>query len=111
MDSEENETMEIDVAAILAKKYPGLSGWEVVDNVIVQWPDGVEKPSQDDLESWWAEIEGELIRSRIQAERQARYTVETDPLFFKAMRGEIPLDDWEAAVEQIRQDLPYSEEF
>jgi len=38
-----------------------------------------------------------MIRSRIQAERQARFSLETDPLFFKA------------AVEQIQQELPYPE--
>lgn len=97
----------MDVAAILAMKFGKVSGWEVIDNVITKWPEGVDRPTQENLEAWWPEIEAEMIMKRIQAERQARYAAETDGLFFKAMRGEIPLEEWEAAIEKIREELPY----
>ncbi len=53
-----------------------------------------------------------LKSEQLQAEKQraAAYTVEADPLFFKAQRGEVNMDDWTAKVEEIRQRYPYPAE-
>lgn len=48
--------------------------------------------------------------SRIQGHRESRaaaYATESDPLWFKAQRGEIPIEAWHAKVEEIRQRYPY----
>jgi hypothetical protein len=42
----------------------------------------------------------------IDALRKAAYTAEADPLFFKAQRGEIDIQEWHDAVERIRQRYP-----
>jgi hypothetical protein len=39
--------------------------------------------------------------------RAAAYAAEADPLFFKAQRGEVSMDDWTAKVEEIRERYPY----
>ena len=43
-----------------------------------------------------------------QAQRQAAYTVEADPLFFKWQAGEGTKEDWEAKREEIRARYPYA---
>jgi hypothetical protein len=45
-----------------------------------------------------------------QRNRAAAYAVEADPLFFKAQRGEVSMDDWTAKVEEIRARYPYPSE-
>ena len=42
-----------------------------------------------------------------QRNRAAAYAAEADPLFFKAQRGEVSMDDWTAKVEEIRARYPY----
>jgi hypothetical protein len=41
--------------------------------------------------------------------RQAAYTQEADPLFFKWQAGEATKEEWEAKREEIRQRFPYPE--
>jgi len=45
-----------------------------------------------------------------QRNRAAAYATEADPLFFKAQRGEVSMDDWTAKVEEIRARYPYPTE-
>jgi hypothetical protein len=47
---------------------------------------------------------------KAQRERAAAYSTEADPLFFKVQRGEVPQEEWEAKIEEIRQRYPYPEE-
>lgn len=51
----------------------------------------------------------QLIKAAEQAERnrKAAYITESDPLFFKAQRGEATMDEWLAKVEEIGQRFPY----
>lgn len=41
--------------------------------------------------------------------RAAAYKEETDALFFKAQRGEIPITDWLTAVDSVKSRYPYKE--
>jgi len=48
-------------------------------------------------------------RSRIESNRQSRaeaYREESDPLFFKAQRGEATTEEWLAKVNEIKQRFP-----
>ena len=38
--------------------------------------------------------------------RQAAYTAESDPLFFKAQRGEATMEEWQAKVAEIKARFP-----
>lgn len=76
----------------------------------LEWKDEVQsEPTQ-------AEIDAELVRlaqehpfKEAQANRALAYKEESDALFFKAQRGEIPLAEWEAKVAEIRARFPYPE--
>jgi len=43
----------------------------------------------------------------IEYKRKARYLNETDPLFFQFQRGTGTKDEWLAAIEVVKQELPY----
>ena len=45
-----------------------------------------------------------------EANRQAAYTQEADPLFFKYQRGEATEQEWLDKIEEIRRRYPYPEE-
>ena len=38
--------------------------------------------------------------------RKAAYTAESDPLFFKAQRGEATMEEWQAKVAEIKARFP-----
>ena len=42
--------------------------------------------------------------------RAAAYAAESDPIFFKAQRGEATMDDWRTAVAAIQLSFPYPDE-
>jgi hypothetical protein len=46
---------------------------------------------------------------QVEAQRRARYQSETDGMFFAAQRDGGDLTEWQAAVNQIKADLPYPE--
>lgn len=46
------------------------------------------------------------ITAAVDAARQAAYTAEADPLFFKAQRGEATMDAWQAKVAEIKARFP-----
>jgi hypothetical protein len=52
-------------------------------------------------------VEAKAAQLQAQQQRAAAYAAEADPLFFKAQRGEVSMDDWTAAVEAIRARFPY----
>ena len=44
------------------------------------------------------------------ANRANAYAQESDPLFFKAQRGEATIEEWQAKVDEIRDRFPYPED-
>ena len=102
-----------DYALVLSREYPGRE-WSLNGNdyaTLTMHDDG-PKPTKAKLDSLWPKVERDVELDSIRAAREARYRHETDPMFMKVQRGEdgVTLDDWKAAVEQIRADLPYPEE-
>jgi predicted P-loop ATPase len=73
----------------------------------LEWLDANQTQPSD------AEIEAEVARltalkpARIATEnRRAAYMAESDPLFFKAQRGEATMDEWQAKVAEIKTRFP-----
>jgi hypothetical protein len=73
----------------------------------LEWLDANQTQPSD------AEIEAEVARltalepARIATEnRRAAYMAESDPLFFKAQRGEATMDEWQAKVVEIKTRFP-----
>lgn len=103
---------DIDYAAVLTAIRPG-TAWTLNGDTYagLTWLDDSPKPTKATLEAAWPQVQYERQLAAVKAARQARYQAETDPLYFKAMRGEddVTVDDWKAAVAAIQADLPYPE--
>ncbi len=96
-----------DYAAVLTAEYPGRE-WSLNGNdysTLVMHDDG-PKPTKATLDFKWAAVELARETKQIEDARRARYQAETDGLYFEAMRGDGDLTAWNAAVAQIRADLP-----
>jgi hypothetical protein len=70
--------------------------WTQVWLVSAATPEEIEQRREDAL-------------ATIRSQRAEAYREESDPLFFKAERGEGTKADWEAKVEEIRSRYPYPE--
>jgi hypothetical protein len=99
-----------DYAAVLIAEYPG-SEWSLEGESYagLTWLSDTPKPTQAELDAAWPAVQSARDIAAVQQARAARYRVETDPLFFKAQRGEdgVTIEAWEAAVDAIRAELPY----
>ena len=75
--------------------------------------DELEWLDQSQTQPTDAEIDAEVARlialepARIATEnRRAAYIAEADPLFFKAQRGEVTMEEWQAKVADIKARFP-----
>jgi hypothetical protein len=75
--------------------------------------DSLEWPEQEQSKPTDAEIEAEVARLtalepiRVAEEkRKSAYIAESDPLFFKAQRGESTMEEWAAKVQEIKYRFP-----
>ena len=68
-------------------------GWPVTDGAITA--PVVTAPTNEQLTA--------IAKER----RQRAYSMEADPLFFKAQRGEATTDEWTAKVAEIKARFPY----
>jgi chlorite dismutase len=97
----------IDYSLILFKKYPNykwvLEG-ESYDGLI--WNSNSKKPTKDELDSFWDEIQKEQSNISVNRKRIDAYRNESDPLFFKAQRGEATMQEWQAKVAEIKARFP-----
>jgi len=57
-----------------------------------------------------AAVEAEAQRMEARQARAAAYASESDPLFFKAQRGEATIEEWQSTVADIRARFPYPNE-
>ena len=98
-----------DYAAVLTAIRPG-SEWSINNNdyATLEWYSDSPKPTKKTLDDAWPQVEYEQQLAAVKAARQARYQAETDPMFMKVQRAEdgVTLEDWKAAVDAIRADLP-----
>jgi hypothetical protein len=76
---------------------------DCTDATQIIWHDDTEPVTQAELDAKMAEPD---LRE-IKAQRAAAYRNESDPLLFKAQRGEATMEEWQAAVEEIRARYPY----
>ena len=74
------------------------------------WLDDSPKPSKKTLDDAWPQVQYEREYAQVEQARRARYQAETDGIYMAAVRDDLPLDDWKAAVAAIKADLPYPEE-
>jgi hypothetical protein len=99
-----------DYAAVLTANYPG-SEWNLNgDNYDgLTWLSDTPKPTQEELDAAWPQVQYQQQRAEIETQRRNAYTQEADPLFFSYQRGEATEQDWLDAVESIKARYPYPE--
>ena len=77
----------------------------------LEWLDQNQtEPTAEEIAAEAARLEANEPLRIAQQQRAAAYAAEADPLFFKAQRGEVSMDDWTAKVEEIRARYPYPTE-
>lgn len=92
--------MPADALEISAELYSELMAGQAVGKVIFADHNGL--PALSDP----PEPTAEQIAAAVQALRSIAYRDESDPLFFKAQRGEATMDEWLAKVEEIKARIP-----
>jgi hypothetical protein len=74
----------------------------------LEWLDQLQtQPTEAEIQAELDRLIAEQPLKIAQNQRAAAYAVEADPLFFKAQRGEIAIDEWHAKVAEIRARFPY----
>ena len=99
-----------DYAAVLAAIRPG-AAWTLDGDEYagLTWLDDSPKPTKKTLDDAWPQVQYDNEYAAVEAARRARYQAETDGIYMAAVRDDLPLDDWKAAVAAIKADLPYPE--
>ena len=99
----------MDIALILTKRYPDTQ-WTLNGDSYsgLTWlSEDVAKPTLEDLQAEWADVQNEAETARIQGLRKAAYIDESDPIFFDYQRGEATEQNWLDAVQAIKDRYPY----
>ena len=60
-----------------------------------------------ELDALWSEVQAEVERGRVEAQRRAAYAVEADPIFFQYQRGDATEQEWLDAVQAVKDRYPY----
>jgi hypothetical protein len=98
----------IDYAAILSANYAGaqwtLDG-ETYDGLT--WLDETSKPTQDELDAAWPQVEYNNQVAAVETTRRTQYEAQSDGLFFEWQRGTNTKEAWEAAVQAVKDANPY----
>ncbi len=68
-----------------------------------------EEAQRDAEEVAWAAGAKDRNNEKMKKKRAAAYSVEADPLFFKAQRGEVTMEEWQNKVAEIKTRFPYQE--
>lgn len=97
----------IDYTQILSINYAG-SKWMLNGDSYngLTWLSNTPKPTQAELDALWESTQTTVANQQADANRHAAYVAESDPLFFKAQRGEGTMADWEAKVAEIKARYP-----
>lgn len=97
----------IDYAQILSVNYAG-SQWSLNGDSYdgLTWLSGTPKPTQSELDALWSSTQATIQTEQAQRQRAAAYVAESDPLFFKAQRGEATMEEWQAKIVEIKTRYP-----
>lgn len=97
----------IDYAQILSINYAGAQ-WLLTDDSYdsLTWLSDTPKPTQAELDALWPSTQATIKTKKTQRQRAVAYAAESDPLFFKAQRGEATMEEWKAKVAEIKARYP-----
>jgi|10_taG_2_1085330.scaffolds.fasta_scaffold60100_2 hypothetical protein len=72
----------------------------------ITWEDGTVKCTWEEAQSKITEAEVDHNTTAVQVRRKKAYETESDQLFFKEQRGEIPAGTWNAKISEIKTRFP-----
>ena len=68
-----------------------------------------EEAQANAREAAWASESKNRHNEAMKINREAAYKAESDSLFFKAQRGEVTMQEWQAKIAEIKARFPYQE--
>lgn len=97
-----------DYAAVLTVLYPGAQ-WSLNGDSYegLSWLSDTPKPTKAELDAAWAQVKYDREYAAVQQARQAAYQQTADPIFFDWQRGEATEQDWNDAVQAVKDAHPY----
>ena len=98
----------MDIPTILTKRYEG-SEWTLNGDSYsgLTWLSESPKPTAEELQAEWAQVEYETAYAQVEADRKGAYRATTDAIFFEFQRGDMTEQDWLDAVEAVKVAHPY----
>ena len=98
----------MDIAMILSKRYPEALWSLDGDNYSgLTWLSDTTKPTAEELQAEWAQVEYETACEQVEADRQVAYRLSADPIFFEFQRGDKTEAEWLDAVQAVKVANPY----
>jgi hypothetical protein len=99
----------MDIPMILSKRYEGAEWTLNGDNYSgLTWlSEDIAKPTVEELEADWAQVQFEVAYAKVEADRQIAYRDTADPVFFEFQRGDMTEADWLGAVQLVKDANPY----
>ena len=94
------DSIPADAMEITAAEYAALMAGQTAGKLITS--DSIGRPVLADRPS----LTAEEIAAAVTNARATAYRNESDPLFFKAQRGEATMEEWQAKVAEIRARYP-----
>jgi hypothetical protein len=72
----------------------------------ITWYDASPKPTEEEMVALWPSTQVAVQNKEADRNRRNAYQMQSDPIFFKAQRGEATMQEWEAKVEEIKARYP-----
>jgi hypothetical protein len=98
----------INYSLILTTNYADQQ-WNLIGNTYdgLEWLDTTPKPTQAELDAQWLTVDYNNQVATVENTRRTQYETQSDGLFFEWQRGTNTKENWEAAVEAIKNANPY----
>jgi hypothetical protein len=95
----------IDRADALLSLRPGAE-WTITEDGLVWQDEQQSQPTDAEIDAEVARLTALEPNETATKNRKAAYISEADPLFFKAQRGEVTMEEWQAKVAEIKTRFP-----
>jgi hypothetical protein len=97
-----------DYAAVLTANYAGKE-WSISENdyATLVWISAGTAPTQAELDAQWPQVDYNNQYAQVETTRRTQYEAKSDGLFFEWQRGTNTKENWEAAVEAVKNANPY----
>ena len=93
----------MDITQVLTKRFPDAE-WTLNGDSYsgLTWLSESTKPTAEELQAEWAQVEYEIAYAKVEADRQIAYRNTADPIFFEFQRGDKTEQEWLDAVQAVK---------